>query len=94
MYYKMIVITVEKYANAGVHTTTVEHKNFLVIDLQKGLGLKNMPDLVKKEICCIFETKNPTNGQKEKYIRTESEITKKPAHDSKYNYARVIPWKK
>ena len=31
MYYKMVVITVEKYANAGVHTITVEHKNFFVI---------------------------------------------------------------
>ena len=65
-----------------------------MIDLQKGLGLKNMPDLVKKEICCIFETKNPTNGQKEKYIRAESEITKKPADDSKYNYARSDPMEK
>ena len=26
MYYKMVVITVEKYANAGVHTITVENK--------------------------------------------------------------------
>ena len=55
--------------------------------MQKGLGLKNMPDLVKKEICGIFETKNPTEEQKKKYIRTESEITKKPADDSKYKYA-------
>ena len=57
-----------------------------MIDVQKGLGLKNMPGLVKKEICDIFETKSPIKEQKKKYIRTESEITKKPADDSKYKY--------
>ena len=31
-----------------------------MIDVQKGLGLKNMADLVRKEICGIFETKSPT----------------------------------
>ena len=59
-----------------------------MIDVQKGLGLKNMPDLVRKETCSTFETKSPTEKQKRKYIRTESKITKKPADDSKYNYAR------
>ena len=59
-----------------------------MIDMQKGLGLKNMPDLVKKEICGTFETKNPTEEQKKKYIRTESEITIKAADDSKFKYAR------
>ena len=49
-----------------------------MIDVQKVLGLKNMPDLVKKEICGIFETKNPTKEQKKKYIRTESKITRWP----------------
>ena len=47
----MVVITVEKYENAGVHTITVENKKLFwvkMIDLQKGLGLKNMQDLVKK----------------------------------------------
>ena len=87
----MVAITVEKYANGGVYTITVENKNSFwvkMIEVQKGLGLKNMSDLVKKEICGIFETKNPKEEQKKKYIRTESEITKKPADDSKYNYAR------
>ena len=95
----MVVITVEKYANAGVHTITVENNFFFflgggrgggvkMIDVQKGLGLKNMPDLVEKEICGIFETKNPTEEQKKKYVRSESEIIKKPADDSKYKYAR------
>ena len=59
-----------------------------MIDVQKGLGLKNMPDLVRKEICGIFETKIPTEEQKKKYIMAESEITKRPADHSKYKYAR------
>ena len=91
MYYKMVVITAEKYANAGVHTITVKNNKLFwvkIIDVQKGLVLKNMSDLVKKEICVIFETKNPTEEQKKKYIRTESEITEKPADNSKYKYAR------
>ena len=50
---KMVVITVEKYANAGVHTITVENEKLFwvkMIYVQKGLGLKNMPDLVKKNM--------------------------------------------
>ena len=87
----MVVITVQAYAEAKDHTIKVGNKNLFwvkMIDLQKGLSLKNMPDLVKKEICGIFETKNPIKEQKKKYIRTESEITKKPTDDSIYKYAR------
>ena len=40
-----------------------------MIDVQNGLGLKHMLDLVKKNIW-YFETKNPTEEQKKKYIRT------------------------
>ena len=29
-------------------------------DVQEGLGIKNISDLVRKEIHGIFETKNPT----------------------------------
>ena len=58
------------FTNASVHTITIENKKFSfgggMVDAQKGLGLKNMPDLVKKEICGVFETKNPTERTKEK----------------------------
>ena len=82
----MVVITFQAYAETRVHTITVENKKLFwvkMVDVQKGLGLKNIPDLVKKEICGIFETKNSTKEQKKKYIGTESEITKKHADDSK-----------
>ena len=86
----MVGITVEKYANAGVQIITRENKKLFwvkMIDVQKGLDLKNMPDLVEKEIYRIFETKGPTGEQNKKYVRTESEITKKSTDDSKYKYA-------
>ena len=47
----MVVITIEKYGNALVHTITVENKKLFWVkmtDMQKGLGLKNMSDLVEK----------------------------------------------
>ena len=56
----MVVITVQGYVEARVHTIKVGNKNLFwvtMIDVQKGLDLKNMPDLVRKEICGIFETK-------------------------------------
>ena len=43
-------------------------------DLQEGLGVKNMPDLVRKETHGIFETENPTKYQIRKYKRHEKEL--------------------
>ena len=36
-------------------------------DVHKGVGVKNMPDLILKEISSIYETKNLTNKQIKKY---------------------------
>ena len=38
-------------------------------DVQNRFGVKNMSDLVKKEIHGIFEPKNPTKDQVKKYKR-------------------------
>ena len=57
-------------------------------DVQKGLGIKNIYDLTRKEVCGIFQTKNFTEEQKRKYIRTEQEISKILTDDSKFKYAR------
>ena len=43
-------------------------------DVQEGIGVKNMSDLVKKEIWDIFRTKNPTKDQVRKYKRREKEL--------------------
>ena len=42
-----------------------------MIDVQNGLGIKNMPDLVRREMRSIFETKDFTEEQNNKYIRTK-----------------------
>ena len=39
-------------------------------DVQDGIGVKNVSDLVRKEIWGIFRTKNPTKDQIRKYKRT------------------------
>ena len=43
-------------------------------DVHKGLDLKNMSDLFLKEIYSIYETKNLTNQQIQKYKIIEREI--------------------
>ena len=39
-----------------------------MIDVEKGLGLKNISHLVRKQIQGMYETKYPTEEQKRKYI--------------------------
>ena len=59
----MVVSIVQNYTNAGVHTITVGNRELFgvkMVDVQNGLGIKNISDLVRKEIRDIFETKNPT----------------------------------
>ena len=90
-YIRVVVITVQAYKNAEVHTITVKNKNLFWVkmcDVQKGLGIKNNYDLARKEVCCIFETKIFTEEQKRKYIRTEREMSKILADNSKFKYAR------
>ena len=63
----MVVITAEAYKNAGVDIITIKNKELFWVktsDVQNGLGLKSVPDLVRKEICGIFETKDLTKEQK------------------------------
>ena len=59
----MVDIRVEKYPNAKVCTIKVSSKKIFWVrmyDVQEGIGVKNMSDLVRKEIRGIFRTKNPT----------------------------------
>ena len=46
-------------------------------DAHNGLGVKNMSDLILKEIYSIYETKDLTNKQIQKYKMTEREIFEK-----------------
>ena len=70
-------ISVEKYTNAKVCTIRVSNKELFwirIYDVQEGIGVKNMSDLVRKEIRSIFRTKNPTKDQIRKYKRREKEL--------------------
>ena len=58
----MVVITLQNYTDAEVHTTTVENRELFwvkMIDVQKRLSIKIVSDLVRKGICGIFEAKTP-----------------------------------
>ena len=46
-------------------------------NVQDGLGVKNMTDLILKEIYFIYETKNLTKDQIQKYKMNEREIFEK-----------------
>ena len=91
VHYKIVFITADNYADAGVHTKTVKNKELFrvkMIEAQNGLGLKNISDLLRKEMYGIFETKNITKEQKKKYIKTKNEISNKLKNDH-YNYKYV-----
>ena len=68
----MVAITVETCKNAGVNTIPAENEDFIWIkmkDEQYGLGIKNMCDMLKKEMCGIFNTNGLTK-------KTKNEICK------------------
>ena len=75
----MVVIAVEAYQNARVHTITAKNKDFWwvkVKDVQDRLGIRNISDLLRKEMCGRFGTKDLAEIQNTKYIRSEYQITK------------------
>ena len=80
----MVFITADNYADVRVHTITVKNRELFwvkTIDVQNGLGLRNISDLLRKERHGIFETKNITKEPKKKYIRTKKEINKDLKND-------------
>ena len=81
----MVVITVENYMNARVHTIAQGKRELLqvkMLDVPKGLGLKNISDLIRKEIQGIYETNCPTKEQINKYKRSEAELDLKNSYSS------------
>ena len=73
----MYLISVEGYKNAGVHFLRVRKTGEIwssMKDVHKGLGVKNMSDLILKEIYSSYETKSLTNKQLQKYKMTERKI--------------------
>ena len=75
----MVNIGAEKYTDAKVYAITVGNRELFWVrmcDVQVGLGVQNMSDLVRKEIHGICETKNPPKDQIRKYKRKEKELNK------------------
>ena len=85
----MVFITIESYKNAAVNVIKDTKVYFWVKmkDVENGLGIKNISDLLIKQIQGIFETKKLTNKQKIKYVRFKFEIIQKFG-DKKSKYAR------
>ena len=77
--YNMYLISAERYENANFKTLPDKNGHIWVkmTDVQNGLGVTNMSDLVLKEIYGICETKNPSKEQVNEYKMTKREIYKK-----------------
>ena len=61
----MSLISVEGYNNAGVHTIKVKNDLWISIkDVGNGLGVKNISDLVLKEIQGHYEKKKKINKRR------------------------------
>ena len=63
----MVVIAVQTYAEAKVYTIKVGNKKLFyvkMIDVQKGLGLKNMPDLVKNKDVVFLKQKTLSKNKR------------------------------
>ena len=88
---RMVVITVENYSSARVHTITVKNNELFwvkMIDVQNGLSVKSISDLLTKEMQGEFETKRLTKDQKRIYKRTEYNLTKDEKDNNKDKNAR------
>ena len=73
--YKIYLISAEGYKNANVDFLTINATGEIwvsMIDVGSGMGVKNISDLVLREIYGICETKNPT-----KKLVNEYKMTKK-----------------
>ena len=75
--YKMYLISAEGYKKADVLILIIKKTGKIwasMKNVQDGLGVKNMSDLILKEICSIYETKNfsklkNTKWLKEKFLK-------------------------
>ena len=75
----MYLISPEGYKNTNVGFLTIKKSGKIWVsmkDVGSGIGLKNISDLVLKEICSICETKNPSKEQVNEYKTTKRQIYK------------------
>ena len=78
--YKMYLISAEGYKNANVEFLAIKTTSEIWLnmkDVGSDIDVKNLSDLVLKEIYGISETKNPTKKQVNEYKMTKRQIYKK-----------------
>ena len=77
--YKIYLISAEGYKNANVAFLTIKTSNEIWVsmkDIGSGIGVKNISDLVLKEIYGICETKNPSKEQVNEHKITKNKFIK------------------
>ena len=87
-----MVITPEKCREANIDVFTIKNSDLFWIkmnDMQQGLGVKNISDLVRKEIMGIFDNKKPTLNQIKQYKRSLADLMNNHSrYSNKVKYAR------
>ena len=84
--YKMYLISAERYKNANVEFLTIKTTSEIWVSMKNigsGMGVKNISNLVLKEIYGICKTKTPTKNQVNEYKMTKRQIQKKLTNLSK-----------
>ena len=79
----MYLISAEGYKNANVVFLTIKTTNEIWVsmkDIGSGIGVKNISELVLKEIYGIFKIKNLSKKQVNEYKMTKEQIYKKFAN--------------
>ena len=77
--YKMNLLSAEGYKNANCEFLTIKATSEILVSMKDvgiGIDVKNISDLVLREIYGICETKNPTKEQVNEYKMTKREIIK------------------
>ena len=78
--YKMYLISAERYKNANVEFLRIKTASEIWVnmkDVESGMNVKNISDLVLKEIYGICETKKTTKKKVNEYKMTKKKIYKK-----------------
>ena len=75
--YKMYLISAEGYKNAEVDAKIVRKTGEIWASMKNVQDVKNMSDLIFKETCGIYETKNLTKEQTKNYKMTERKFFEK-----------------
>ena len=78
--YKIYLISAEGYKNAGVDLLIIKKTGEIwtkMKNVENGLGVQNISDLVLKEIYRIYKTKSLTKEQIKRYKMIKREILEK-----------------